>query len=198
MVEEFVFRLCFLVLYGVFGGVRVYYRSKNLGRKSEREVTQLSKSMIALSFAIVGYFIVIALWLLFPLLTGFFQLPIPLLIRWSGVGIAVVAIILLFWTHHTLGKQYSAKLEIQKEHKLIVEGPYKIVRHPMYIVFILFPVSLSIISANLLIIIFTILIALPFHWISQQEEKMLIEQFGDEYLEYQKTTGRFVPKFRRV
>ncbi|MFX1254212.1 MAG: methyltransferase [Promethearchaeota archaeon] len=194
---ELMFRTLFIIIYAVFAGVRIYYRSQTLGRESEKEITMKTKSMIALSLAIIGYFLAIGLWLLFPQIVIIFQIPLPLLIRWLGVGMAIIAIALVVWIHRTLGRQYSAKLEIQQEHQLITVGPYSKVRHPMYTTFNLFSLSVALISANLLLIFFAIAIAIPFYWIAKTEEKMLIEQFGNEYLEYMQSTGRFLPRFGR-
>ncbi|MFX1367143.1 MAG: methyltransferase family protein, partial [Promethearchaeota archaeon] len=49
---------------------------------------------------------------------------------------------------------------------------------------------------NLLLIMFAIFLSIPFHWITKIEETLLIDQFGDEYLEYMKATGRFIPRMR--
>ncbi|MFX0172997.1 MAG: methyltransferase [Candidatus Hodarchaeota archaeon] len=197
MEEEFIFRLLFISIYVVFAGVRVYYRSQNLGRTSEKELTQKTKAIIALLLAILGYFAAMGLWVVIPQAIFVFQIALPSWIRWFGVGMAVIAIILTAWIHRALGRQYSAKLEIQKDHKLITVGPYSRVRHPMYTTLNLFSLSVSLITANLLLILLAISIAIPFFWIARAEEKILIEQFGEEYLEYMKTTGRFFPRFGR-
>ncbi|MFX1367332.1 MAG: isoprenylcysteine carboxylmethyltransferase family protein, partial [Promethearchaeota archaeon] len=186
MEEELMFKILFVVIYGAFAGVRIYYRTQNLGRTSEKEYTQITKSFAALTVAILGYFASIFLWILLPQIIFVFQLALPALIRWVGAGVAVISTAFLFWIHHTLGKQYSAKLEIQEEHQLITGGPYSRIRHPMYTIFILFSLSVSIISANLLLIMFAIFLSIPFHWITKIEETLLIDQFGDEYLEYMK------------
>ena len=48
MDEELMFRMLFIFTYAIFAGVRIYYRSQNLGRKSEREYSQWTKAMAAL------------------------------------------------------------------------------------------------------------------------------------------------------
>ena len=196
MDEELIFRILFISIYAVFAGVRVYYRSQNLGRTSEKEYTQKTKAIIALILAILGYFLVMGLWIVLPETLLVFQITLPffVVVRWFGVGMAIIAIALTFWIHHSLGKQYSAKLEIQQNHKLITLGPYSRVRHPMYTTLNLFSISVSLISANFLLILLAISVAIPFFWIARAEEALLIEQFGDEYLEYMKTTGRFFPR----
>jgi protein-S-isoprenylcysteine O-methyltransferase Ste14 len=193
MDEELMFKILFVSIYAAFAGVRIYYRSQNLGRTSEKEYSQITKSFVALTVAILGYFASIFLWILFPQTILVFQMALPILIRWVGAGLAVTSVAFLFWIHHTLGKQYSAKLEIQERHELITVGPYSRVRHPMYTIFILFSLSVSLISANLLLILFAFFLSIPFYWITRIEESLLIDQFGDEYLEYMKRTGRFVP-----
>jgi len=190
------FRILFISIYAVFAGVRVYYRSQNLGRTSEKKYTQKTKAIIALMLAILGYFLVMGLWIVIPQTILLFQIALPLLIRWFGVGMAVIAIALTVWIHHTLGKQYSAKWEIQEGHKLITVGPYSRVRHPMYTTLNLFSLSVSLITANLLLILLAISVAIPFFWIARAEEEILIEQFGEDYLEYMNITGRFFPRFR--
>ncbi|NHJ14036.1 MAG: isoprenylcysteine carboxylmethyltransferase family protein [Candidatus Thorarchaeota archaeon] len=193
MDEELMFKILFISIYAAFAGVRIYYRSQNLGRTSEKEHSQIAKSFIALTIAILGYFASIILWILLPEVIILFQLALPAFIRWLGVTLSVIGIVFIFWIHHTLGRQYSAKLEIQEQHQLITAGPYSRIRHPMYAVFILFSLSVSLISANLLLILFAIFLSIPFHWITRIEETLLIDQFGDEYLEYMKHTGRFLP-----
>lgn len=196
MDEELLFRILFVSIYAVFAGVRIYYRSQNLGRTSEKEYTEKTKAMITLMLAILGYFLTLGLWIVIPQTIQWFQIPLPPLVRWFGAGMAGIAIILTVWIHQTLGRQYSAKLEIQKDHMLITVGPYSRVRHPMYTTLNLFSLSVSVITANLLLIFFAISIAIPFFWIVKAEEEILIEQFGDEYLEYMKYTGRFLPRLR--
>lgn len=194
MDEELVFRILFISIYAIFAGVRVHYRSQTLGRTSEKVYTQKTKAIIALMLAILGYFLVMGLWLVIPQTILLFQIALPLLIRWFGVGMAVIAIALTVWIHRALGRQYSAKWEIQKGHKLITVGPYSRVRHPMYTTLNLFSLSVSLITANLLLILLAIFVVIPFFWIARAEEEILIEQFGEEYLEYMNITGRFFPR----
>ncbi|MHA1964023.1 MAG: methyltransferase [Candidatus Thorarchaeota archaeon] len=197
MEEELMFRIIFVVTFAIFGSVRIYYRSQTLGRESEREESLMDKPTIFLSIVILAYFAAMFIYILFPDWIFWAHIDLHIIIRWTGLALAAVGIGLLTWIHHTLGRQYAAKLEIQKDHALIEAGPYNKVRHPMYTVFILFSLAVALIASNLLILIFAILIAIPFHWISRNEERMLTDQFGEEYQNYMQRTGRFLPPIRR-
>lgn len=191
------FRIIFVVTYAIFGSIRIYYRSQTLGRESEKEESLIDKPSIFLFIVILAYFAAMFIYILVPDWIFWAHINLHIAIRWSGLVLAVVGCGLLVWIHHTLGRQYAAKLEIQKEHALIEAGPYNKVRHPMYTVFILFSLAVALISSNLLLLLFAILIAVPFHWISKNEERMLTEEFGEEYLSYMNRTGRFLPLLRR-
>ena len=191
------FRIIFLATYAIFGSVRIYYRSQTIGRESEKEESLKDKPTIFLSIVILAYFVAMFIYILVPDWIFWAHFNLHIVIRWAGLVLATVGIGLLVWIHHTLGQQYAAKLAIQTEHALIEAGPYKKVRHPMYTVFILFSLAVALISSNSLLLIFAILIAIPFHWISRNEERMLTDEFGEEYQSYMKRTGRFLPPFRR-
>ncbi|MDF1537329.1 MAG: isoprenylcysteine carboxylmethyltransferase family protein [Candidatus Thorarchaeota archaeon] len=195
--EELLFRILFIVAYALFASVRFYYRGKTIGRESEKDYTKIDKSAIMLSAAIIGYLGLVIIYIVIPDLIFWASIGLPFIVRLCGVGIAFAAIILVFTTHRLLGAQYSAKQEIQKDHALISEGIYNHIRHPMYTGFNVFDLAISLISANLLLIIFSILVALPFPWMARKEEAMLTEQFGDEYREYMTRTGRFFPTIRK-
>ena|SRR2546425_6361969 len=81
------------------------------------------------------------------------------------------------------------------ERPLLQKGPYRFIRHPIYLAFMLVAAGFILFALNLvmlpLVYIFTA-IRYP-----KREEPELIELYGDAYREYQQRTGRFLPKFRR-
>jgi protein-S-isoprenylcysteine O-methyltransferase Ste14 len=70
------------------------------------------------------------------------------------------------------------------------------VRHPIYLGAFIFLVALALLSANLLILIPTVALALLLYAQLPEEENLLIDRFGDEYREYMKRTPRFIPDLR--
>jgi protein-S-isoprenylcysteine O-methyltransferase Ste14 len=118
-------------------------------------------------------------------------------IQWSGVVMALVPIFFLIWVHRHLNKQWSIALELREDHKLITTGPYRYVRHPMYLGVFTYTIGLMMISLDVLVILFFAFTIWVNYRRIPREEQMLIQEFGDEYLEYIKRSGRLLPDFRR-
>jgi protein-S-isoprenylcysteine O-methyltransferase Ste14 len=78
-------------------------------------------------------------------------------------------------------------------HRLVKDGLYKHIRHPLYLAETIrnfgFVIIFSSIYGILLIAVATVFIAFRI----RMEERMLIQVFGDEYKEYQKNTNRIIP-----
>ncbi len=123
------------------------------------------------------------------------SLPLPVWLRWTGVGVWVIAAGLMFWTLSSLGKNLTDTVVTRKEHSLVTRGPYRWVRHPFYVCAGLLIFASSLIAANWFIFAgiaaFLFLIAIR----TRTEEQKLLERFGDSYRQYMDRTGRFWPRF---
>ncbi len=202
MTEELLFQILFFLIYGLFGAIRIYYRSK-VARKESQSKTETTRKQgigwagVILSIGILGMFASLIIYFLLPLWSLWFHLPFPSFLRWIGIILGICTLPLIIWIHRTLGRYYAAELRVIDEHVIITAGPYSRVRHPMYTVFILITLSILLIIANLFVTIFALLIIIMLYPISKREEQMLITQFGDHYRDYMQRTGRFLPPLRR-
>jgi protein-S-isoprenylcysteine O-methyltransferase Ste14 len=198
MADEMFYRILFIVLYGLFFSVRGYYRFvKPRQRRADtvEERKAFGKAEIVLSIAILGFFGSVVLYLLGLSWFDWSQISYyPEVLRWLGVALALANIPLLAWIHRTLDRQYSPCLQIKESHSLIKEGPYAMVRHPMYTVLNGFSIGVALVTANYLIIAFALLTVLPFPFVARKEELMMLETFGEEYAVYMSQTGRFFPR----
>ena len=122
-----------------------------------------------------------------------FAFPAPGWLRWTGVGLGITSVGLFAWTHIALGRFWSTCLQLRPDHRLITAGPYARIRHPMYSAILGWMMSLGLVAANWIPFVFATLSALNFMLRIQGEEKMMLQQFGDEYREYMRRTGRFLP-----
>jgi protein-S-isoprenylcysteine O-methyltransferase Ste14 len=101
---------------------------------------------------------------------------------------------LLHRTNGDLGKHWSPSLELKEDHRLVTEGVYRRIRHPMYLSLLIFAAGQTLALPNYMAgpaSLVTIIVLVAFRL--RAEERMLIEEFGDEYEAYRKRTNRFIP-----
>jgi len=90
-------------------------------------------------------------------------------------------------------ERYAASWGMSEEHRLVTWGPYRYVRHSSYLAYFLMILGLLFVLLNLLAA--PCLIAIPGYFqVADEEEKMLLERFGEQYQQYQARTGRFWPR----
>ena len=81
-----------------------------------------------------------------------------------------------------------------ENHTLITNGIYKYIRHPGYLSDLLIFIGLALAMGNLIpIIIIPLTFAAAYTYRIRTEEKMLIEIFGSQYKEYQKSSKLLIP-----
>ncbi|WP_343315700.1 protein-S-isoprenylcysteine O-methyltransferase [Brucella sp. BE17] len=114
---------------------------------------------------------------------------------WLGLLFELAFLWVFYASHRQLGKNWSVTLEIRNEHKLVTEGLYKYVRHPMYLSFWLWAIAQFLLLPNWFAGLAGLVGVgiLYFHRVGQ-EEAMMRKAFGASYDEYAKRTGRIIPK----
>jgi protein-S-isoprenylcysteine O-methyltransferase Ste14 len=113
---------------------------------------------------------------------------------WFGMIVAAAALALFHLTHRALGRNWSMSLEMREGHRLVTEGIYHHVRHPMYAAFWLWTVAQALLLPNWF--------AGPAGFVGfgtlffgriAREERMMLESFGEEYRAYMARTYRLIP-----
>jgi len=84
-------------------------------------------------------------------------------------------------------------LQIVENHRLVTDGYYKHIRHPIYLGEIGRALGLAITLSSLYGLVFMIIGTVFLLIRIEIEEKMLIVTFGEEYIEYQKNTKKLIP-----
>ena len=144
----------------------------------------------------VGGFLIPLLYVFTPLFS-FADYSLPRWIGATGVGVLVLGDWAFWKSHKDLGGNWSPTLQIRQSHKLVTQGIYQRIRHPMYLSIWLLVISQAMILPNYVagfggVLSFGILY---FQRVAK-EERMMSEEFGAEYEEYLEKTGRLFPKFR--
>jgi protein-S-isoprenylcysteine O-methyltransferase Ste14 len=120
--------------------------------------------------------------------------PLPQWAIWLVAILGLCGIAFLMWVHVCLGNEWTAKLQLRKDHRLVQSGPYSKIRHPMYTALFAIYFSIGIVSSNYIILILLTTAILSIALRIPKEEELLIERFGEEYRTYKQKTGSLFPK----
>ncbi|WP_061084080.1 methyltransferase family protein [Chryseobacterium indologenes] len=115
-------------------------------------------------------------------------------IYYAGEALILVGIIFRFIIIRSLGKYFTVDVTIRQDHQIKKEGFYRYVRHPSYAFSLLTSLGLGLYLNNWLSLVLAFMPPfLAFAYRIKVEEAALIEQFGEEYLEYRRKTKKLVP-----
>ena len=150
------------------------------------------REVALLTLAWMG-FLVPLIWVVFPVFSfaEFSLRPRPFA---AGFLCLVAGLWWFHRSHSDLGTYWSVTLELRENHRLITEGVYRHVRHPMYAALFLYSIGQALVVPNWVVgpsyfVTFGILFALRIG----AEERMMLETFGDEYAAYMARTKLLVP-----
>jgi protein-S-isoprenylcysteine O-methyltransferase Ste14 len=111
----------------------------------------------------------------------------------TGLGVFLVGLTIALVGVFTLKKFYASTLVILNDHQLITHGIYRRVRHPIYLGVLIAvfgpPVYASSLWGSLAM---AVLIPIFLNRI-RMEEQLLIEEFGEAYEAYRRTTPKLIP-----
>jgi protein-S-isoprenylcysteine O-methyltransferase Ste14 len=113
--------------------------------------------------------------------------------RWAGLALAAAGYALVFWSGLALGRMYSQEVTLQEGHRLVTDGPYRVIRHPRYLGLLALTVGTSLVFRSWLGLaaIAPLLAVLLFR--IHDEETLLGQQFGPDWEAYRRRTWRLVP-----
>ncbi|MEM9504063.1 MAG: protein-S-isoprenylcysteine O-methyltransferase [Cyanobacteria bacterium P01_E01_bin.43] len=156
----------------------------------DRKTTQEKALLVAV---FLGMFILPMLYILTPWL-GFANYSLPVWANILGVLIFGIALWLFWRSHHDLGKNWSPTLQMREDHTLITDGIYRTIRHPMYTAIWLWAMAQGLLLTNWIVGLSGILTFGTLYVLRiGNEEKMMLEQFGDQYQAYMQQTKRLLP-----
>jgi protein-S-isoprenylcysteine O-methyltransferase Ste14 len=104
----------------------------------------------------------------------------------AGVAFAI-------WARLHIGRNWSGTVTIKADHKLIRTGPYAIVRHPIYSGFLTAVLGTAIAIGEVRGLFAFVAAFIGVKLKAGLEEEFMTEQFGDEYVQYQREVKAFIP-----
>lgn len=135
-----------------------------------------------------------------PFLVAYFQplaIDLDVNVQYLGLAIGTAASLFAAWAMWALGRSYGIRMDIFDGHRLVTEGPYAFVRHPMYLGIVIYHLGATLVLQSPLLLALTALVIVPFTALRiAYEERPLREAFGERYAAYQRDVPPLLPFVR--
>ena len=195
-----IFQILYLI--GLIGmeTIRFPYRMQNKRDRRSGKIQKEAASWFDITLELISFIgaEVIPLIYLFSTWLDFadYQLPAWLgWIGWLGALLFAGALILLRRAHTDLGKNWSPSLQIVPDQHVVTTGVYAVLRHPIYAAVWLSMIAQALLLNNWIAGLAGIATFLPVYLVRvPKEERMMVEQFGQEYQDYMRRVGGIIPK----
>jgi protein-S-isoprenylcysteine O-methyltransferase Ste14 len=142
-----------------------------------------------------------------PLLVAAYLLlaPIPLpplndrfapLALWTatlGAALTFAGLAFSIWARFVIAGNWSSYVELKRDHELIVEGPYRWVRHPIYTGLLLAFVGSALAVGEWRGVLAVAIVAASFWRKLRLEEAVMRRQFGEAYARYAERVPALIP-----
>ena len=192
LTENFPGRLIFSLLFAIIGLERTYSMFSRLTMKRYLQVEQDWTAMwVGVAYLIILYFSLIEFYVN---KTG----PVHGSLCALGFLIFSVAVAIRYWALAKLTTQWHVHVDsnLHDNRQLITDGPYKYIRHPLYIGAVMEVVGIPLIFNSYWTVLAAFFLFIPFEiYRAYFEERYLYELFGESYKEYAANTGAFFPRF---
>jgi len=193
-----------ILLFHIFADEKNETNKEQATKKIEETIQQINRNIFSFMKQIIGYLLGITIFIIgIPVLMWWMSempsfMDIPLGRKCIASAFALAGLILSIWSVVYMkrtgkGNPFDAMgYEVAPRTKhLMTKGPYRFSRNPMlsgtYLYYIGIVVALWTWCALAILLVVVMLMMFQV----RSEEKRLEEDFGEEYLEYKKRTGRF-------
>ena len=109
-----------------------------------------------------------------------------------GTALIAAGALLTLWTLPVF-RSWRLLAHIESGHELCTEGPFRLVRHPIYAGLVLLALGTLTFLPDVRVLPGVLLVALVGDLRARTEERVLLQAFGPAYSEYSARVARFVP-----
>ncbi len=111
----------------------------------------------------------------------------------AGLALTMLGCCFAIWARVTLGSNWSSMPNVKREHELIVRGPYRLVRHPIYSGLLLGVAGAAVATGRLVLILAFFLAFVTYFVKMRQEEGLMLETFPEDYPAYRRRVKALIP-----
>ena len=155
-----------------------------IGRHGEHPYGDLGQIIILLVF--------LAIWILDSFVfrySTFLSPHVPIYLRLIFAGLILVLAIYLVRSGHR-----AISDEVLSSPRLLTDGAFSRVRHPLYLAALLFYLFLIVLTLSLISLLLFVGVFTFYNAIAAYEEKFLEKEFGQDYSDYRKKVPRWIPR----
>jgi len=105
----------------------------------------------------------------------------------------IIFVLILVTAVYLIRSGHAVVSHGQRPSGVVATGAFRYVRHPLYLGSIMFYLGLAVATASLFSLVLVVLIFIFYNFIASYEEKLLEDRFHEEYRNYQKRTGKWLP-----
>jgi hypothetical protein len=182
-----------------WGGVWVQARRvrKRIGRSPNLKPRGLKEKLLWL-----GWFVVIAGWIALPLLArpgagSPWLRPVPGLLGTGGLVAGMLLMIAGYagtlWCYSAMGDHWRIGVDRRRKGALITAGPYRVVRHPIYLFqMVMLAAVVTLLPSGLPLLLLALHLACVLVK-ARDEERHLLGAHGESYRDYLGQSGMLLP-----
>jgi protein-S-isoprenylcysteine O-methyltransferase Ste14 len=127
-----------------------------------------------------------------PLLNDRFA-PLALWLAVLGAALTFAGLAFAIWARFVIAGNWSSYVELKRDHELIVAGPYRWVRHPIYTGLLLAFVGSALAVGEWRGVLAVAIVAASFWRKLKLEEAVMRRQFGEAYARYAARVPALIP-----
>jgi len=120
--------------------------------------------------------------------------PLPDWVFYPGIFLMLLGVVVRQWAIAVLGRFFSLTVRVAEDHRVVVRGPYRLVRHPSYtgVLITFIGLALAVQSSGALLVLLAVF-SVSYGYRMRVEERVLQSELGQDYAEYMKRTKRLIP-----
>jgi len=191
-----IFQNLAILIFFVAASISIYHRRRadQVGGEKISLKDEGLPILLALRLGGLVFWVSMFAYLIHPAWLDWSRVDLPDWLRWLGVAMGVAGDFLAYWVFTSLGNNVTPTVVTRKNATLVTHGPYRWIRHPLYLMGLLAYFGFALLAENWFLAILSVLAFYLLNLRLPKEEAHLIERFGDEYRSYMQRTGKFLPR----